>query len=184
MSDSERWYTIPQSTFGPYFSVSHGTPGVAGLGHNQAGVGNTQCGINYYELLDHNDPYVKWPASRAAVTWSGSFGSHEIKIDKRQFASEKPFFIRAMTKGLVVADQHMMVTICPPDGGAFITAPTEETIYATIIRGATGNGTLVSFEAWTISDIFRGCGKFEKYSLSPAPSSYATIACTGTCPAT
>jgi hypothetical protein len=64
MSDSQRWYTIPQSTFAPYFQVSHGTPG------------NTQCGINYYELLDHNDPYVKWPAARAAVTWSGSFGSH------------------------------------------------------------------------------------------------------------
>jgi hypothetical protein len=53
-----------------------------------------------------------------------------------------------MTKGLVLADQHMMFTICPPDGGAFITAPTEETIYTTIIRGATGNGTLVSFEPW------------------------------------
>jgi hypothetical protein len=109
------------------------------------------------------------------VTWSGQFGSHKIRIDKRQFASEKPFFIRAMTKGLVVADQHMMFTICPPDGGAFISAPTEETIYTTIIRGATGDGTLVSFDAWEISDVFRGCGKFEKYSLSGASSVLAKL---------
>ena len=80
-----------------------------------------------------------------------------------------------MTQGLVLADQHFMFTICPPDGGAFITAPTEETIYTTIIRGATGNGTLVSFEPWQISDIFRGCGKFEKYSLSGDAAALAKL---------
>jgi len=82
-----------------------------------------------------------------------------------------PFFIRARTKGLEVADQHMVYTVCPPDGGAFITPPTEETIYTTVIKGARGNDSYVSFEAWNITDVFKGCGVFEKYSIS-GPNSH------------
>jgi hypothetical protein len=85
MSDSVRYYSIPQSTFEAYFYIyPSGDP----------------CIINGFEILSSLNPVTSWVSSDTSVLLTGGFGSHILKIDMSQPTDTKTVYLRAKSRGI------------------------------------------------------------------------------------
>jgi len=92
MADSTRYHTIPQSTFETWFNL---------------GPSGDPCVINSYELLLTVTPLVAWPNSDTKVTMTGSIGFYNLRLDKTVPVNGLTFYLRAVTRGLVVIQQEI-----------------------------------------------------------------------------
>ena len=48
---------------------------------------------------------------------------------------------------------------------ASITVPPTSTLYQIVDRGSSGTTANINFPAWTITNIYQGCGDFWKYEI-------------------
>ena len=105
LADGVRYHTIPEATFGPYFTLTS----VSGA-----------CPVNAYSI---NTDASGTPWTDAVVTLPGSIGSYDLKIDKTVVSSAtQSVFLRAGTDGLVTADHEIEFVVCPvTTGGNTIT---------------------------------------------------------------
>jgi hypothetical protein len=85
MSDSERYYSVSESTFAGYFYIyPSGDP----------------CTVMEYEILSSLNPVTAWDTSDTSVLLTGSFGSHILKFDMSQETNIKTVYVRAKSRGL------------------------------------------------------------------------------------
>jgi hypothetical protein len=90
MLDATRYHTIPEATFGPYFTLTS----VSGA-----------CPVTSYELLSDVSP-VAWVNPQ--VTLPGAFGSYDLKLDKTLASvAVDSVYIRATTDGIVTSDHEI-----------------------------------------------------------------------------
>jgi len=174
LSTSQRYGQLSQSSFQPYFTI-----------------GNEQsCSFDKFEILSSINPDVSWPTSNNKISIGGSLGSYIIYMDKTQAMNGQTFYIRARTRGLIYARQQVKVTVCPKSGGYSYTKPAPyspttldttsggtytlatNSLFQQVAYYARGSSAYARFDAWSISDVYLGCGKFKEYGISASyPSS-------------
>jgi hypothetical protein len=106
-------------------------------------------------------------------------------MDKTVATNTKSFYLRAKTRGYKYAEQQFEFVICPRSGANTITPPAAYSpttidatsgntlnlatgsLYAMIDYGAGGSNANAQFNAWSISDVYEGCGRFLYYQVAP-----------------
>ena len=76
--------------------------------------------------------------------------------------------------GLVSASKHIYYSICPPTGASVVTAPTSAFTYSVNV-GTSGTAANANFGAWTIEDLYVGCGQFWKYGITGTAGNLAKL---------
>lgn len=148
MSDATRYFSTQESTFATYFVLAPSLD---------------PCSIIDYKL--QKEDLTPWPSYDLRAQLTGTFGSYILKIDKTIATSPVKLNLRAVTRGLVAKDQLIEFVICPKSGGFTVTPPSAK-ITSTIDTGATATFANANFAAWTITDVYEGCGKFWKYAIT------------------
>ena len=123
----------------------------------------------------------------------GSLGSYILKLDKTAGIGIKTIKLRSKTRGWVTADQEIEYVICPNLGGSKVTPPTPHptsvvdgtggieitlenlSLYQRVNQGATGSDANANFAAWSIQDIYPGCGVFKKYAITGSAGDLAKL---------
>lgn len=84
----------------------------------------------------------------------------KIKIDRSIATHVKKFRLRATAwGGPIHTDKHLEVTICPLTGGFTIGGGQSEFEGTIDLNCEPDNCDLVTFIAYTITDVYQGCGK-------------------------
>jgi hypothetical protein len=152
MSDSQRYITIPESTFSTWFSLSPS---------------NDPCTVKEYELIK--------PDAKSKIELTGSFGNYAIKIDKSFKAMTQQVTLRAITRGLVFSDQVIEFVVCPKRGG-FNLVVDQLNIYSMVDLNARGSAANVNFPVFEFErSWYEGCGSYERYSVTAEDSSTQSI---------
>jgi len=188
MSESERYYTIPQSTFQSYFTVSSS---VCTIDRYEIRVQEASAEDSSAGLLADLGLSLSTLSSttNSVVSLTGSLGSIKMKVDKTAATGTETVYLKAITRGDVSIEQEFEFQICPKEGGVNITIPAEDlpksrnatsgqilnlpldAQYYQMDRYKTGTSANLPFDAWAIADVYPGCGTFWKYAISGETSS-------------
>ena len=119
------------------------------------------CTVSSYGLYSATSPEVTWPASNTLVTLAGSFGSHELKVDKTVVTSSKvSYYLKATTKGLISVYKQFDVVICSPTSLA-----AQNTISSAVFDLNESNGQVtIPFSNFSSSFAINNCS----YCSSPS----------------
>jgi len=90
LSDAQRYFSIAQSIFAPFFSL---TPS------------SDPCIVKDYVIYQSISPLVPWPISDRRIELTGSMGSYVLKVDKTIATNTVSVYLRAVTRGLNTVDQ-------------------------------------------------------------------------------
>jgi hypothetical protein len=97
MSDSQRYYTISESTFSTYFQSSSST-----------------CTIKWYEIRVQQSANagsnlaaeMGIAQTSSLVTLTGTLGNIQMKVDKTAATGSEIIYLKAITKGLIEVEQE------------------------------------------------------------------------------
>ena len=78
MADATRYFTIPQSTFQTYFTLSPG---------------GDPCTVSSYAIYSSISPLTVWPVADSQILLTGTFGSYQLKMDKTVATNTKTFYL-------------------------------------------------------------------------------------------
>lgn len=108
MPASRRYATIPQSTFASWFAVEPaGDPCIV-----------KDYALDGYWYKDYNADwrvFPQWKPSNPNVTWHGTMGSYELKIDKTAKGAWTILYLLAETRGMVKAARKLTAVVCARD---------------------------------------------------------------------
>jgi hypothetical protein len=108
---------------------------------------------------------------------TGTIGSTlELWIDKTVTMNGRTVYLRATTYGgAVTADKTLVVTVCPATGGVSVSPPATHYVGAVDVGAAGPTANLATYSAWTIADVYVGCGVSTGYDIVASASAISYI---------